>query len=68
MCQKKNEISVSWLLLTCRRLADSPVDHPWCSAAHHAPLHMLLPVLPSDLLLLCALPVLSTDMLLPGER
>lgn len=68
MCQKKNEISVRWLLLTRCRLADGPVDHPRCSAAHDAPLHMLLPVLPSGLLLLCTLPVLSTEMLLPRER
>lgn len=55
-------------LLTCSRLADSPVNHHRCSPAHHAPLHVLLSMLPTEVLLLCPLPVLSTDVLLPGKR
>lgn len=55
-------------LLTRSRLADRPVNHHRCSPAHHALLHMLLSVLPTEVLLLRPLPVLSTDMLLPGER
>lgn len=55
-------------LLTCSRLADGAVNHPRGSPAHHAPLHMLLPVLPAEVLLLCPLPMLSAHMLLPRER
>lgn len=52
----------------CCRLADGAVDHPGCSSAHHALLHMLLSVLPTEVLLLRPLPLLSADVLLPRER
>lgn len=55
-------------LLASSRLADSPVNHHRCAPAHHALVHMLLSVLPAEVLLLRPLPVLSTDMLLPGKR
>lgn len=52
----------------CCRLADSAVDHLGRSSAHHALLHMLLSVLPTEVLLLRPLPLLSADVLLPRER
>lgn len=55
-------------VVVCCRLADSAVDHPGRSPAHHALLHMLLSVLPTEVLLLRPLPLLSADMLLPRER
>lgn len=55
------------LLFFCR-LADGAVDHPGRSSAHDAPLHLLLSVLPAEVLLLRALPLLPADVLLPRER
>ena len=62
------ETSVIMWPLTCSRLADRAADHPRLPPAHHPPLRLLLSVLPAEVLLLRPLPVLSSDLLLPGER
>lgn len=62
------ESDVKMIVLICSRLADGPVNHPGCSPAHHSPEHMLLSVLPAEVLLLRPLSLLSADMLLPRER
>lgn len=56
------------LVYSCLRLANSAVDHSWGIASDHAFLYLLLSMLPSKLLLLCSLPMLSKNMLLPRER
>lgn len=53
---------------SCCRLADRPADYHWFSPPPHDMLHMLLSVLPAEVLLLRPLPVLSSDLLLSGER
>lgn len=50
------------------RLADCVVDHSWGIASDHTFLYLLLSMLPSKLLLLSSLPMLSKNMLLPRER
>lgn len=55
-------------LFSCNRLADCPADYRGFSPPHHDVLHMLLSVLPAEVLLLHPLPVLSSDLLLSRER
>lgn len=50
------------------RLVDGSPHHPRCAGAHHPLLYLLLSVLPAEVLLLCALPLLPSNLLLPRER
>lgn len=53
-----------WSLFLFLRLADGAVNHSWSFASDHIVWRVLLPVLSSELLLLCALPMLSSNLLL----
>lgn len=61
---KENAKLRSVLLSSCFRLAHRPVHHHRRIVAHYALLHMLLSVLPTKVLLLCPLSLLSSDLLL----
>lgn len=50
------------------RLADCAAHRPRWIAPHHTDLYLLLPVLSSELLLLCPLSLLSSHLLLPRRR
>lgn len=52
------------LLLSSLRLVNSVVHRHRSPPSHPPPLYLLLPVLPSDMLLLCSLSLLPTAMLL----
>lgn len=50
------------------RLVNSVVHHHWSPPPHHPLRYLLLPVLPSEMLLLCSLSLLPTAVLLPWKR
>ncbi len=50
------------------RLADCAAHRPRWTVPHHTDLYLLLPVLSSELLLLCPLSLLSSHLLLPRRR
>lgn len=52
------------IFLSSLRLANSVVHHHRNPPSHHALLHLLLPVLPSEMLLLCPLSLLPPTVLL----
>lgn len=67
---KSAKVSVMCLtiFLTSLRLANGVVHHHRNPPAHHALLHLLLPVLPSEMLLLCPLSLLPPTVLLSRKR
>lgn len=56
------------LLVSSHRLVNGAVHNHRRPASHHALLYLLLPVLPSEVLLLCSLSLLPTAMLLSRKR
>lgn len=64
MCAGLQLSKIMCLLLLCLRLVNGAVHNHWGPPPHPPPLYLLLPVLPSGMLLLCSLSLLPTAMLL----
>lgn len=68
MCAGLQFSKIMCLLLLCLRLVNGAVHYHWSPPPHHPHQYLLLPMLPSGVLLLRSLSLLPTAMLLSWKR